>query len=134
MGDDARLRQAWLQLADNAAKYAPAGSTIEIGSAVVDDVARLWVRDHGPGIAPADRRRVFRRFDRAQAGRGVNGSGLGLAIVDAIARAHGGSCVVTETPGGGATLTIELPLHRSAPALPTPVRAEDVLHQRKASE
>lgn len=134
VGDDARLRQAWLQLADNAAKYAPAGSTIEIGSAVVDDVARLWVRDHGPGIAPADRRRVFRRFDRAQAGRGVNGSGLGLAIVDAIARAHGGSCVVTETPGGGATLTIELPLHRSAPALPTPVRAEDVLHQRKASE
>ncbi|MFX4470333.1 sensor histidine kinase, partial [Acinetobacter baumannii] len=87
--DDARLRQAWLQLADNAAKYAPAGSTIEIGSAVVDDVARLWVRDHGPGIAPADRRRVFRRFDRAQAGRGVNGSGLGLAIVNAIARAHG---------------------------------------------
>jgi signal transduction histidine kinase len=108
-GDSGRLLQAWLQLADNAAKYTPAGSAIDVGSARDDDGVRLWVSDHGPGIPEDMRRRVFRRFDRASGRRSVGGSGLGLAIVDAITTAHGGTCVVTETPGGGATFTIHLP-------------------------
>lgn len=108
--DADRLVQAWLQLADNASKYTAPGSAIEIGSAVdARGAARLWVQDHGPGIAPAQRENIFRRFDRAGARRTVGGSGLGLAIVDAIARAHDGTCRVTDTPGGGATFTIHLP-------------------------
>ncbi len=130
-GDHDRLLQAWLQLADNAAKYTPEGSMIEIGSAMDDDGARLWVRDHGPGIAPAVRHRIFRRFDRAQGKRTVGGSGLGLAIVDAITKAHGGRCVVTDTDGGGATFTIHLPLPNTE--LPRPVRAGDVVLQREAA-
>ncbi|MBN9175928.1 MAG: HAMP domain-containing histidine kinase [Microbacterium sp.] len=131
-GDRDRLLQAWLQLADNAAKYTPAGSAIEIGSAVHPSGAQLWVRDHGPGIPPAMRHRVFRRFDRGVGKRSVGGSGLGLAIVDTIAKAHGGRCAVADTPGGGATLTVEIPLGTGA-TLPTPVRAGDVVIQREAS-
>ena len=131
-GDRDRLLQAWLQLADNAAKYTPSGSPIEIGSAVHPSGAQLWVRDHGPGIPAAMRHRVFRRFDRGAGKRSVGGSGLGLAIVDTIAKAHGGRCIVTETPGGGATLTVEIPIGTRA-SLPTPVRAGDVVLQREAS-
>ncbi len=131
--DADRLLQAWLQLADNAAKYTPAGTPIELGSAVHASGAQLWVRDHGPGIAPAMRHRIFRRFDRGSGKRVVGGSGLGLAIVDAIAKAHGGYCAVADTPGGGATFTLEIPLGLRA-ALPAPVRAGDVLLQREATE
>jgi two-component system OmpR family sensor kinase len=131
-GDADRLLQAWLQLADNAAKYTPPGSTIELGSAAHASAALLWVRDHGPGIPPAMRHRIFRRFDRGAGKRTVGGSGLGLAIVDTIAKAHGGSCAVTDTPGGGATFTLEIPIGTRAP-LPAPVRAGDVVLQREAS-
>jgi signal transduction histidine kinase len=134
-GDYDRLVQAWLQLADNAAKYTPPGSPVEIGSAVDDNGAALWVRDHGPGIPPASRHRIFRRFDRAEGRRTVGGSGLGLAIVDAIVKGHGGRCTVTDTPGGGATFTLHIPPgHGHTPAdLPAPVRAGDVVQQREAS-
>ncbi|MCR2791482.1 HAMP domain-containing histidine kinase [Microbacterium sp. zg.Y625] len=130
--DHDRLLQAWLQLADNAAKYTPEGSPIEIGSSLHASGAQLWVRDHGPGIPPAARHRIFRRFDRNVGKRSVGGSGLGLAIVDAIARAHGGHCTVADTPGGGATFTIAVPLGTGA-AAPAPVRAGDVVLQREAS-
>jgi two-component system, OmpR family, sensor kinase len=132
-GDGDRLLQAWVALADNAAKYSPAGTPIEIGSALHAAGAQIWVRDHGPGIPPAMRRRVFRRFDRGAVKRRDGGSGLGLAIVDAIAKAHGGHCTVAETPGGGATFTLEIPIG-TGEALPSPLRAGDVLLQREATE
>ena len=118
--DADRLVQAWLQLADNAAKYTRAGTPIEIGSEIRSGVASLWVRDHGEGIAPEARERIFRRFDRAGNHRMIGGSGLGLAIVATIARAHNGTCLATETPGGGATFTITIPAAslRSSAALP----------------
>ncbi|MET0813046.1 MAG: HAMP domain-containing sensor histidine kinase [Microbacterium sp.] len=131
VGDYDRLVQAWLQLAENAAKYTPEGTPIEIGSGFDAGGARLWVRDHGAGIPPAVRHRIFRRFDRAHGKRTVGGSGLGLAIVDAITKAHGGHCAVTDTPGGGATFTIHLPA--ATTAFPAPVRAGDVVLQRDAA-
>ncbi len=131
-GDGDRLLQGWLQLADNAAKYTPAGSAIEVGSAVHAGGVQLWVRDHGPGIPPAMRHRIFRRFDRGAGKRAVGGSGLGLAIVDAIAKAHRGHCAIADTPGGGATFTLEIPFGTKAP-VPSPVRAGDVLMQREAT-
>lgn len=129
--DSDRLLQAWLQLADNAAKYTPEGSPIQLGSMLDESGAHLWVSDHGPGIPPAARHRIFRRFDRAHGKRTVGGSGLGLAIVDTIAKGHGGRCAVTDTPGGGATFTIHLPLPTAE--LPAPVRAGDVVLQREAA-
>jgi signal transduction histidine kinase len=130
-GDADRLLQAWLQLADNAAKYTPEGTPIEIGSSIDEAGTRLWVRDHGPGIPPTARHRIFRRFQRGHGSRTAGGSGLGLAIVDAISKAHGGRCVVTDTVGGGATFTVHLPSPTSG--LPAPVRAGDVVLQREAS-
>lgn len=133
LGDQDRLLQAWLQLADNAAKYTPEGSPVELGSERDATGIRLWVRDHGSGIPPALRHRIFRRFDRAHGKRSVGGSGLGLAIVDAIAKAHGGHCLVSDSPGGGATFTIHLPLPVATTEFPAPVRAGDVVLQREAA-
>lgn len=133
-GDTDRLLQAWLQLADNAAKYTPHDSAIDIGSTRARTGVTLWVRDHGPGIPHALRHGIFQRFNRADARRTVGGSGLGLAIVDAIAKAHGGSCTVTDTIGGGATFSIHLPSRPAGADLPQPVSAGDVVLQREAAQ
>ncbi|WP_278235579.1 HAMP domain-containing sensor histidine kinase [Isoptericola sp. AK164] len=95
-GDEQRLTQAVLQLADNAVKFSRPGTRIAVGSAVVGSTARLWVRDEGPGVAPADRERIFERFVRVGE-PDVRGSGLGLAIVAAVATGHGGT--VAAGPG-----------------------------------
>ncbi|WEG07587.1 HAMP domain-containing sensor histidine kinase [Microbacterium horticulturae] len=133
-GDPDRLLQAWLQLADNASKYTPAGAPVEVGSTASASEVRLWVRDHGPGIPPAARHRIFRRFDRGGGRRTVGGSGLGLAIVDAIMKAHAGACDIADTPGGGATFVLRIPVRTPEPQLPQPVRAGDVVLQREAAE
>ena len=107
-GDAARLTQAWLQLADNAAKYAPAGSTVRIGSSVEGGQVALWVEDEGPGIAAGSEARIFERFGRIDTGRGIRGSGLGLPIVRAIARSHGGDATV-QPAGSGSRFTMTIP-------------------------
>jgi two-component system OmpR family sensor kinase len=96
--DAQRITQAWLQLADNAAKYAPPGSPIDIGSSVTDSGVELWVEDCGDGIPEEARGRIFERFGRADAGRGIAGSGLGLSIVQAIVAAHHGQVSLDSTP------------------------------------
>jgi len=112
--DPVRVTQAWLQLAENAAKYAPTGTAIELGSRVLreDDVPRLelWVRDHGPGIPQERLDWIFDRFARVEVGRGVEGSGLGLSIVSAIAAAHGGRAYARNPAGSGARVAISLPV------------------------
>jgi signal transduction histidine kinase len=110
-GDRERLIQAWLQLADNAAKYSAAGTAIEVGSSSDADAVRLWVRDRGTPIPVGDRARIFDRFARGRSATGSKGSGLGLAIVGAIAEAHGGH-VELGTGGSGNTFTLVLPRER----------------------
>jgi two-component system, OmpR family, sensor kinase len=112
--DGQRLTQALLQLADNAVKHTPPGTEVAVGSSVQDGQVRLWVRDTGPGIDPADHARVFERFGRTEEGRGTEGSGLGLAIVQAIASAHGGRVELASAPGRGATFTLVVPRGRSS--------------------
>lgn len=112
-----RITQAWLQLADNAAKYSPAGSTIHIGSSAYQGAVEFWVADEGPGIPEESRERIFERFGRADTGRGVAGSGLGLPIVAAIARAHGGH-VSLQTSPAGSRFGIVVPVAPQAPAPP----------------
>lgn len=114
--DAQRLTQAWLQLAENAVKYSAPGSTVAMGSAVVDGQVRLWVRDEGVGIPPGELERVFERFARVDSGRDIEGSGLGLTIVKAIAQAHGGRVEVESRPGVGATFTLVLPVDTDAEA------------------
>lgn len=108
--DPARITQAWLQLADNAAKYSPPGSPISLGSRVVDDtVIEFWIADQGPGIPKDMEDRIFERFGRVEAKRGIRGSGLGLPIVAAIAKAHGGRVTLSSSPLGS-RFGIEIPL------------------------
>lgn len=120
--DPARVTQAWLQLAENAAKYAPPGTPISIGSVVIHDdgasTLELWVRDRGPGIPQEQLDWIFDRFARVEVGRGVDGSGLGLSIVAAIAAAHGGRAYARNPTGGGARVAICLPLHDDAWEVP----------------
>lgn len=111
MGDRERLIQAWLQLADNAAKYSPAGSAIELASSADTDSIRLSVRDHGTPIPVEDRARIFDRFARGRTTTGSNGSGLGLAIVAAIAEGHGGRVELGSTSEGN-TFSLVLPRER----------------------
>ncbi|WBU38998.1 sensor histidine kinase [Homoserinibacter sp. YIM 151385] len=107
--DPQRITQAWLQLADNAAKYSPEGAPIRIGSSRRDGAVELWVEDEGEGIPADAEARIFERFGRADAGRGVQGSGLGLPIVRAIAEAHGGR-VSLQSSSAGSRFAIVLPI------------------------
>ncbi len=95
-----RITQAWLQLADNAAKYSPQGSTVRVGSTSYAGTVEFWVADEGPGIPAGAEKRIFERFGRADTGRGIAGSGLGLPIVAAIARAHGGYVSLDSSAAG----------------------------------
>jgi len=99
MGQSGRLDRAISNLLDNAGKWSPPGTTVEVS--VVD--REVLVRDHGPGIDRADLPFVFDRFWRAPAARAMPGSGLGLSIVRQVAEAHGGT-VTAELPADGGTL------------------------------
>ncbi len=113
LADAQRLTQALLQLASNAVRHTQPGDVIGLGSAVVAGELRMWVRDVGPGVRPADQERIFERFGRGEpsagTARGDDGSGLGLAIVSAIALAHGGRVDLDSVQGHGATFTVVLP-------------------------
>ena len=114
-----RITQAWLQLANNAAKYSPEGTLIRIGSTLYQGAIELWVADEGPGVPPDSQQRIFERFGRVDSGRGVAGSGLGLPIVDAIARAHGGYVSLQSSPEGS-RFGIVIPVESDAALLTDP--------------
>jgi two-component system sensor histidine kinase MprB len=104
MGQSGRLDRAISNLLDNAGKWSAPGGTVEVRvDARRMDAHEVSVRDHGPGIAPADLPFVFDRFWRAPAARGMPGSGLGLSIVRQVADVHGGT-VSAELPLDGGTL------------------------------
>lgn len=115
LGDEAKLRQVVANILGNALRYTPAGSPIEIMVGTSDSSGEktsvIKIRDHGPGIPESEAPRIFERFYRADTSRDRNtgGSGLGLAIVSAIVASHSGTVRVEQTPGGGATMAIELP-------------------------
>jgi signal transduction histidine kinase len=110
--DRQRLTQAMLNLARNAVEHTPTDAQLAIGSDWTRDGLRLWVRDTGPGVDPAEQERIFDRFARGRSGRRRSeGAGLGLAIVRSVAAAHGGRVELDSRPGVGATFTIVLPAH-----------------------
>ena len=105
-GNPDRLARAIANLLDNAAKWSPPGGSVEVE---LSGDGELTVRDHGPGIDPADLPHVFDRFYRAAGSRGRPGSGLGLAIVREVARSHGGYVDAATAPGGGTILRLRIP-------------------------
>ena len=106
------LEQAVVNLIDNAVKYSPEGSRVEVSAATEAMGLAIKVKDVGPGIGREHLPRLFERFyriDKARS-RDMGGTGLGLSIVKHIAVAHGGSVAVESTPGLGSTFTITLPV------------------------
>lgn len=103
------LIQCFSNLLGNAVKFVAEGVTphVEVRSTVEKTRRRIWVKDNGVGIAPADQARIFRMFERA-AGRKVPGTGIGLAIVKKAVERMGGAVGVNSTPGCGAEFWIEL--------------------------
>lgn len=111
-GEPRALERAVTNLLDNAAKWSPPDSTVEV--TLADGV--VTVRDHGPGIAAADLPHVFERFYRSSEARTLPGSGLGLSIVRRAAERHGGTVEVESEPGSGATFRMSVPGSNLSPA------------------
>jgi signal transduction histidine kinase len=108
--DRRRLEQVLVHLVHNASKYG-AGQPIEVRLALgSEETLCLEVIDHGTGIGPQDKLRVFERFERAVSVRRYGGLGLGLWVSRQWVEAHGGRLLVEDTPGGGATFRMELPV------------------------
>ena len=113
--DYLQIDQVLTNLIENALRYTPAGSPIEIGVQAIGDRMIISIADHGPGIPAADRERVFDKFYRVmetQTARTI-GSGLGLAVSRGLVEAHGGRIWVENRKGGGAIFRFTLPLEKT---------------------
>jgi two-component system OmpR family sensor kinase len=111
-GDEARLRQVLGNLLSNALHHTPVSAPVTVAVGTESGRAVVHVRDSGPGLTDEQKSRVFERFYRADSARtrSTGGAGLGLSIVAALVEAHSGTIAVTDTPGGGATFSVHLPL------------------------
>jgi len=107
--DAALFERVLCNVLENAAKYTPAGSPIDVGAAVAGDRVRIVVDDQGPGLPKNREETIFQMFERGRKESATPGVGLGLAICRAIVEVHGGSIAGASRPGGGARFTIELP-------------------------
>jgi two-component system sensor histidine kinase KdpD len=108
--DPDHLRRIVINLVENAMKHA-AGSPIEVAVSMVGDRATIDVVDHGPGIPPSERPKIFDQFTQLEPSvtRSRGGTGLGLNIVRGLAQAMEGDVTIHDTPGGGATFRVDLP-------------------------
>jgi two-component system OmpR family sensor kinase/two-component system sensor histidine kinase QseC len=109
-GDRAALTALVRNLADNAVRYSPAGSRVELRVALENGQPTLQVEDAGPGIPSAERERVFDRFYRRGSGNDEAGSGLGLAIVRSVAAQHGARIALGDSKLGGLQVRVQFPV------------------------
>jgi two-component system sensor histidine kinase KdpD len=108
--DGALFEKVLINLLENAAKYTPAHTHIEVLASLRDRQIEIQILDDGPGIPEGSELQVFAKFYRAHAEGSVTGTGLGLAICSAIIEAHGGRIWVENRPEGGAIFSLVLPL------------------------
>ena len=112
-GDAMRLKQAIINLVDNAIKYNRLGGMVKVSAQAGESDVVVQVQDNGIGISQTDQQRIFDRFYRVDKSRSRahGGTGLGLAIVKKIAEDHKGSVSVESVPGEGSTFRMVLPRH-----------------------
>ena len=138
IADRRRLEQVVSNLAGNAIKFSPAGSTVVLAGWFDGPVALVAVRDAGSGIGPEDLARLFERFYRMSGHERVTGTGLGLPIARDLARAMGGDLDVASVPGSGSSFVLALPAIPAAEteavtaALIRAVAAEEVRLEERA--
>ncbi|MEN6346428.1 MAG: sensor histidine kinase KdpD [Armatimonadia bacterium] len=106
------IAQVLTNLLDNAAKYTPAGTPIEVAAEQTQDGVAITVTDQGPGVPEEDLERVFDKFQRVTRANGASGTGLGLAISRGIVEAHGGRISSHLRGGGGLVVRFTLPVTR----------------------
>jgi two-component system sensor histidine kinase KdpD len=116
--DSLLIEQVLVNLLENAIKYTPPGTPIEMTAYVEDSYVLIEVMDHGPGLPPGTELLIFDKFYRAQPDS-VRGAGLGLAICQSIIKAHGGRIWAENRPGGGAIFRFTLPLEGEPPEVKT---------------
>ncbi len=117
--DGVLMEQVLLNLLDNALKYSPPDSPVDIKAWAGGKSLTLSVADHGPGIAEGEEERIFEKLARGKEAEGRPGAGLGLAICRGIVTAHGGRIQATNHPQGGAQFLVTLPLG-DPPPIPPP--------------
>jgi two-component system, OmpR family, sensor histidine kinase KdpD len=107
--DPAILERVVVNLAENALRYSPAGKAPLLAASALGDRVELRVVDRGPGISDGDKERVFVPFQRLGDTDNTTGVGLGLALSRGLTEAMGGALTAEDTPGGGLTMTVNLP-------------------------
>jgi two-component system sensor histidine kinase KdpD len=115
--DDVLIEQVVYNLVENAIKYTPPGTPIEIRAESNGREAGIEVLDRGPGLPPGEEQRVFEKFYRAREANRPGGIGLGLTIARGIVEAHGGSMTAANREGGGAMFRFTLPLEGEPPKI-----------------
>jgi two-component system sensor histidine kinase KdpD len=133
--DRQRIGQVIVNLVSNASKYSPCTSVIDLTIEPHGSWVRVITADRGPGLAPAERQRIFAPYFRTESARAADadGIGLGLALVKSIVKAHGGTVGVRNRVGGGARFWFDLPVHADNPAsdFPVPIESRRVAKRRK---
>jgi two-component system sensor histidine kinase KdpD len=107
--DAGLVERAVANLLSNALRYSPVGRPPTVIATTAGDVVQIAVIDHGPGVAPEDRERIFEPFQRLGDQDMTTGVGLGLAVARGFVEAVGGTLTASDTPGGGLTMTVALP-------------------------
>jgi two-component system sensor histidine kinase KdpD len=111
LAEPALIEQVLLNLLENALRYTPPHSSIEVAARASDGVVKVQVSDTGPGVAVSEREKVFEKFFRgSHSGRSDGGAGLGLTICRAIIHAHGGRIAIREHQSGGTVVEFTLPV------------------------
>ncbi|TAH37308.1 MAG: sensor histidine kinase KdpD [Planctomycetota bacterium] len=113
--DAALVEQVFVNLLENAVKYTPPGSPIEVRARRTETAVEVEVSDRGPGLPPGEEERIFEKFYRPGASWQIPGTGLGLTVCRAILRIHGGRIRAENRLGGGARFVVELPLGGAPP-------------------
>ncbi len=113
--DPDMIRRVLINLLENAIKYSKTGTAIEIGARSEPGVVQFWVQDQGPGVPPADQKRIFEKFARVNvSGRRPGGLGIGLAFCRTAVQAHGGRIWIESEEGKGSRFLFTLPVKPSA--------------------
>jgi signal transduction histidine kinase len=112
------VRRVLINLMENAVKYSPTGSLIEVGAAAETAQVHFWVQDHGPGIPPESQELIFEKYKRLRPEPSTRGLGLGLAFCRLAVEAHGGKIWIESQQGSGSRFQFTLPIQAGDQAIP----------------